>query len=66
MTQTLHIDGMTCGSCVDHVKDALLSIPGVSEVEVDLDSDSAKISAARVISRDVFADALGEAGYTLQ
>ena len=26
---TLHIDGMTCGSCAEHVKQTLEKVPGV-------------------------------------
>lgn len=33
---TLHIQGMTCGHCVMHVKKALLAVPGVEAAEVDL------------------------------
>ena len=66
MTQTLHIDGMTCGSCVRHVSEALLAIPGVREANVDLDSDSATINADREVSHDVLFKALDEAGYVLK
>lgn len=32
----LDVTGMTCGSCVRHVGDALRAVPGVLAVEVDL------------------------------
>lgn len=35
-TTTLEVEGMTCGSCVRHVGDALRSVPGVASVEVNL------------------------------
>lgn len=33
-TVTLHIDGMTCGTCVKGVKAALAKVPGVTSVEM--------------------------------
>ena len=35
-TLELDVQGMICGSCVNHVTKALQSVPGVSRVEVDL------------------------------
>lgn len=41
---TLKIDGMTCGHCVMHVKQALLEVDGVVSTEVDLQSGSATVN----------------------
>ena len=38
-TIELTVEGMTCGSCVKHVKQALQAVPGVVHVEVDVDAD---------------------------
>ncbi|CCQ91539.1 Copper chaperone CopZ [Nitrospina gracilis 3/211] len=35
--ETLNVDGMTCGHCVETVSKAVSSIPGVSKVDVDLE-----------------------------
>ena len=40
----LKIDGMTCGHCVQHVKNALLEVPGVQGAEVDLKLASAQVT----------------------
>ena len=32
----IEVDGMTCGSCVQHVRKAMLSLQGVSSVDVNL------------------------------
>jgi len=40
---TLKIDGMTCGHCVMHVKEALLAVAGVTEVDVDLQTGTATV-----------------------
>jgi copper chaperone CopZ len=39
----LEIEGMTCGSCVRHVGTALRTLPGVTEVSVDLRERSATV-----------------------
>ncbi len=38
---SVKIKGMSCQHCVGSVKDALVAIPGVSEVVVDLDKGEA-------------------------
>ena len=34
----LRVKGMSCSSCVRHVRDALRNVPGVEEVDVSLPS----------------------------
>jgi uncharacterized membrane protein YraQ (UPF0718 family)/copper chaperone CopZ len=43
-TETLKITGMTCNHCVNTVRRALLEIPGVRAVEVDLAGGTAVVS----------------------
>jgi copper chaperone CopZ len=63
-TLDLSITGMTCGSCVRHVSEALHSVDGVAEARVDLQSgratvayDPASATAERMVA------AVEEAGY---
>jgi len=35
--QDIHVEGMTCGHCVETVTQAVNSLEGVSRVDVDLD-----------------------------
>lgn len=39
----LTVEGMPCGSCVKHVKQALQAVPGVTHVEVNLASGRARV-----------------------
>ena len=39
----LKIEGMTCGHCAMHVKQALLKVPGVDTAEVDLQAKEATV-----------------------
>ncbi|MCF8720650.1 heavy-metal-associated domain-containing protein [Nitrospina gracilis] len=41
--ETLRVDGMTCGHCVETVSKAVSSIPGVSKVDVDLQKKSVTV-----------------------
>ncbi len=44
MTKTkLHIEGMTCGGCVNAVTRVLSALPGVAAVQVALETHSAEI-----------------------
>ena len=38
MTTTVNVSGMTCGHCVSSVKEELAEVPGVTAVDVDLNS----------------------------
>ena len=63
MTQSFAVTGMTCDNCARHVKEALLGLPSVRSVEVNLDAGKATIEADHTISREHIAAALDEAGY---
>ena len=45
MQHVLKIEGMTCGGCVRAVENALGRVPGVSAVQVDLATGSARVEA---------------------
>lgn len=63
-TIRLKISGMSCPGCVNNVKGALLSVPGVTAAEVDLKSGEAIIQA-RLDGRDLapFVAVVEKAGY---
>ena len=64
MTRTiLQVDGMTCSSCVAHVRDAL-SIAGVTKVEVTLESGTAAIDHEATVSSGRLIAALEQIGYS--
>jgi copper chaperone len=58
------VEGMTCAHCVAAVRAEIAAIPGVREVEVDLDSGSVLVSGADV-GHEAVRDAVEEAGYSL-
>jgi Cu+-exporting ATPase len=64
MTDTIQLEvtGMSCGNCVAHVKKALGSVPGVTEVDVNLEKKAATVSA-RGADIDQLIEAVRQAGY---
>jgi copper ion binding protein len=55
------IEGMSCGHCVKHVKEALEELSGVTKVEVDLASKTATLEGDAA-DADIKA-AIEDAGY---
>lgn len=64
MTHTYKLTGMTCGSCEAKVKSSLLLLPGVIEVEVSKEKQTATISMEKHIALPAFQKAL-DARYTI-
>lgn len=62
-TEVLGISGMTCNNCVNHVQKALLKVPGVSKVSVNLKKETAEVELAQGTSHDSMRAAVEAAGY---
>lgn len=61
----LTVQGMSCGSCVKHVSEALRKLPGVVAVEVELSSGKVRVThGASGPSVEALKDAIVEEGYT--
>lgn len=65
-TVTYHVDGMSCGHCVDAVTAELVKLPGVQSVDVDLGSGAVKVSSNTELDDAAVAEAVDEAGYTVR
>ena len=61
----LDVSGMTCGSCVKHVTNALTPLEGVQDVSVDLANGKVKVTRTTDKADDLIA-ALVEDGYPAQ
>lgn len=64
MTHAYKLTGMTCSSCEAKVKSSLLMLPGVTEVEVSKENETATISMEKHIALSVFQNAL-DSKYTI-
>lgn len=62
---TVTVTGMTCGGCVSAVRDEIGNIPGVSNVDVDLESGGVRIDSEQPIYQEDIRSAVEEAGYRL-
>lgn len=62
-TINLEVLGMSCGSCVKHVRQALEPLTGVSDVQVDLQSGHVRVTGALPQGAEALVTALSAAGY---
>ena len=63
---TLPISGMTCASCVSHVESALKELPGVSNVTVNLATNTASLSYdPQRVKLDDMRRAVDDVGYAV-
>lgn len=62
-TQIYRVTGMTCGGCVRHADKAIRATPGVTDVTVDLASNTATVTGSA--SFEALAAKVAEAGYQL-
>ena len=60
---TLKIDGMTCTSCAEHVRQALENVPGVRSAAVSWPQALANVTVDESVSHDTLAAAVTTAGY---
>ena len=61
MSQTLTVEGMSCGGCEQRVRDALTAVSGVTSVSVDHSTDSATVEGSTDV--DTLVAAVEDAGY---
>lgn len=62
-TQTYRAEDITCDHCVRTIRQALLALPGVKEVEVDLPSKTVKVTQSGAIPETDILATLSEEGY---
>ena len=58
----LEVAGMSCGHCVNAVREALISVPGVKVENVSIGSATVAFDEAKVTVGDLV-DAVSDAGY---
>jgi Copper chaperone len=63
MKKSIIVEGMSCGHCVNHVKNALEDLNGVTDVNVDLNSKIAVIEASSEVKDGDIKFAIEDAGY---
>lgn len=63
MKKRIVVEGMSCGHCVNHVKNALEEVNGVTNVNVELASKTAVIEASEDVKDGDVKFAIEDAGY---
>ncbi|WP_026478093.1 heavy-metal-associated domain-containing protein [Alkaliphilus transvaalensis] len=66
MKKKIMIEGMSCGHCSNHVKDALMELEEVKEVTVDLAGKNAVVELSQEVTDEVLKEVIEEAGYDFQ
>ncbi len=61
----LPIEGMTCASCVGRIERALMAIPGVENVSVNLATERASITTNSTVARTKLVEAIENVGYSV-
>jgi copper ion binding protein len=64
-TASYTVVGMTCGHCVNAVTEEVSAVPGVSTVDVDLESGGLTVSGDAPVDEAAVRAAVEEAGYSL-
>ncbi len=64
-TTTVTAEGIVCGGCANSVKRALLAIPGVSDVGVEVPEKRVTVSHDERVTRTTVVDGLKKAGFQL-
>ncbi|MBE7324873.1 heavy-metal-associated domain-containing protein [Nocardioides sp. Y6] len=62
-TETFTVTGMTCGHCVASVTEEVSEVPGVTDVDVVLESGQLTVTSTDPVDRPAVVAAVAEAGY---
>ena len=62
-TQSFTVTGMTCGHCVASVTEEVSEVPGVTDVDVVLETGQLTVTSEAPVDRAAVEAAVAEAGY---
>lgn len=63
MKKILTIEGMSCMNCVKEVHNALIELPGVISVDIDLKTDTAFLDVKGNVGDDKIKNVVDNTGY---
>ncbi|CAM2910515.1 cation transporter [Hathewaya histolytica] len=66
MKKRVLIEGMSCGHCVKHAKDALSEIKGLSNIEVNLEEKMAEFDSTSEVTDEQIKNAIEDVGYEVK
>lgn len=62
MPYTIEVDNIKCGGCANSIRKALLALPGVEQVDVDIEAGRVAVWGDEE-AREAVVEALGRMGY---
>ena len=62
MEKIIKVDGMSCGHCEASVKERLMEIEGIEQVQVNLETKEVKIKGEKISDKEV-EEAIDEIGF---
>ncbi|TQN33286.1 copper ion binding protein [Haloactinospora alba] len=60
------VEGMSCGHCVNAVREEVGALAGVTDVQVDLDTGRVTVASEGGVSDELVRGAVREAGYEVK
>ncbi len=63
---TYSVAGMTCDHCARAVSTEVANIPGVTAVDVDVDTGTVRVTSEQPVDEAAFRAAVEEAGYEVR
>lgn len=63
MKKILTIEGMSCMNCVKQVHDALMELPEVNSVDIDIKTDTVFLDIKGNIDNDIIKNVVDDTGY---
>ena len=66
MTTVLRVPGMMCQHCEKSVKGALMALPGVTEVQVDLVKKTVAVTHEASVAAEAMKAAVEDMGYDVE
>lgn len=65
MIKIFKVDGMHCEKCAERVKNSVLDIEGVQNIEIDLDKKEVKVDVKDNIDVNILKERIEDLGYTV-
>ena len=65
-TATYEVTGMTCEHCVNAVKGELTQLPGVAQVDVELEGGKVTVTSDAPVEDEAVRSAVEKAGYQVR
>lgn len=63
MKNLIYIENLKCNGCANSIRKAIAALPGVNEVDVDLEENTVTVESADENMRPVVVQKLDELGY---